>query len=148
MTEAGAGAATPPGSADREPGAAASPSAAGPSVVVLADDLIWQSRLVDHVRAAGAVPVRERGLDGLERGLATAGLAIVDLTARAYDGVAAVERATAAGARVLAVGQHDDHALRRRAREAGAERVLAYRRLFEDGPATLAAWLSAPASAG
>lgn len=141
-------AATPAGSVDPAPGDAAGPSATRPSVVVLADDLIWQSRLVSHLRAAGAEPVRARGLDGLERGLSTAGLAIVDLTARAYDGVAAVERAAAAGARVLAVGQHDDHDLRRRAREAGAERVLAYRRLFEDGPATLAAWLSAPASAG
>jgi CheY-like chemotaxis protein len=127
------------GSASAEP----APPAA-PRVIVLADDLIWQSRLVDHLRAAGAEPVRARGLDGLERALPSAGIAVVDLTARAYDGVAAIERATAAGARVLAVGQHDDHELRRRAREAGAERVLAYRKLFEDGPTTLATWLRSP----
>jgi hypothetical protein len=114
------------GSASAEP----APPAA-PRVIVLADDLIWQSRLVDHLRAAGAEPVRARGLDGLERALPSAG-------------VAAIERATAAGARVLAVGQHDDHELRRRAREAGAERVLAYRKLFEDGPTTLATWLRSP----
>ena len=48
-----------------------------------------------------------------------------------------VERAADAGARVLAVGPHDDLALRKRALAAGAEKVLAYRKLFEDGPATI-----------
>lgn len=67
--------------------------------------------------------------------------AIVDLTARAYDGVAAVRAAAGAGARVIAVGQHDDVALRRSATAAGAERVFTYRGLFEDGPRALAAWL-------
>jgi hypothetical protein len=56
--------------------------------------------------------------------------------------------ATAAGARVLAVGQHDDHELRKRALAAGADRVFAYRKLFEDGPATIEAWLGRPAGIG
>ncbi|MEX2184653.1 MAG: hypothetical protein WEC14_09420 [Chloroflexota bacterium] len=43
---------------------------------------------------------------------------------------------------VLAVGQHDDRALRKRALDAGAYRVLAYRKLFEDGPASVAAFLA------
>ena len=116
-------------------------------VVVLADDLIWATRLIDHVRAAGAEPVAARDPAGLDRALPGAGCLLVDLTARAYDGVAAIERGRAAGARVLAVGQHDDLALRKRALAAGAERVLAYRKLFEDGPATLSAWLAAPARA-
>jgi hypothetical protein len=46
------------------------------------------------------------------------------------------------GVRVLAVGQHDDVAQRKRAVASGAERVLAYRKLFEDGPATIEAWIS------
>ncbi len=66
----------------------------------------------------------------------------MDLTARAYDGVDAIATARAAGRPVLAVGQHDDTALRKRALEAGADRVYAYRKLFEDGPATLAAWIA------
>jgi electron transfer flavoprotein alpha/beta subunit len=49
---------------------------------------------------------------------------------------------------VLAVGQHDDHELRKRALAAGADRVYAYRKLFEDGPATFATWLAAGASTG
>ena len=124
------------------------------AVVVLADDLIWATRLCDAISAAGARPVRLRRLEDLAAALhpdtATGGdpgggaieLAIVDLTARAYDGVEAVRAARAGGARVVAVGQHDDIPLRKAALEAGAERVYTYRALFEDGPRTLAAWLA------
>ncbi len=72
---------------------------------------------------------------------------IVDLTARAYDGVSAVAMAHAAGKPVLAVGPHDDVDLRRRALAAGADRVHPYRRLFEDGPRQLARWLALEAAA-
>jgi DNA-binding response OmpR family regulator len=112
-------------------------------VAVLADDLIWATRLAGHVRSAGGEPVAARDLATFRAALGDARLAIVDLTARAYDGVAAIEHAAASGARVLAVGQHDDLDLRKRALAAGAERVFAYRRLFEDGPRTLEAWLAA-----
>ena len=123
-------------------------------VVVLADDLIWGTRLSEAITAAGARarPARRlvdlqrllaagAGVDGGE-GVAGAGFAIVDLTARAYDGIEAVRLAAGSGARVVAVGQHDDAALRRAAIEAGAERVYTYRALFEDGPRALAAWLA------
>ena len=82
-----------------------------------------------------------RSLADLESAAPKVDGVIVDLTARAYDGVAAVRQSAAAGRRVMAVGQHDDAALRRRALDAGAERVHPYRKLFEDGPATLAKWL-------
>jgi DNA-binding response OmpR family regulator len=110
-------------------------------VLVLADDLIWSTRLVAHVKAAGAEAAPIRTLTALDEGLPTADAVIVDLTALAYDGIEAVRRARAAGRRVLAVGQHDDAALRRLALDAGAERVHPYRKLFDDGPATLAGWL-------
>ncbi|HVL53652.1 MAG TPA: hypothetical protein VM344_05275 [Vitreimonas sp.] len=83
-----------------------------------------------------------RDPDGFLAALDGASVAVIDLTARAYDGVAEVERAAQRGVRVLAVGQHDDLELRKRALAAGAERVYAYRKLFEDGPGTLGAWLS------
>jgi hypothetical protein len=67
---------------------------------------------------------------------------IVDLTARAYDGIAAIATAHAAGRPVLAVGQHDDVDLRRRAKAAGADRIHPYRLLFEDGPRLVAAWVA------
>jgi hypothetical protein len=120
-------------------------SASEPAVVaILADDLIWATRLSDAVAAAGAEPRRARRLADLEtlirRGVR---LAIVDLTAIAYDGVAAIEAAHRLGTRVLAVGQHDDIELRKRSLAAGAERVFAYRKLFEAGPATIRTWLAA-----
>lgn len=113
------------------------------TVAILADDLIWSTRLADAVTAAGASPTRVRRLDDLATLLGSDGGAsvIVDLTARAYEGVEAIHVAAAAGARVIAVGQHDDLETRRAALAAGAERVYAYRKLFEDGPRTLAAWL-------
>jgi DNA-binding NarL/FixJ family response regulator len=111
-------------------------------VLVLADDLIWSTRLVAQVRSTGADAVPVRTLAALDEGLPAADAVIVDLTARAYDGVDAVGRAAAAGARVLAVGQHDDAPLRREAIAAGAERVIPYRKLFDDGPATLTRWLN------
>lgn len=113
-------------------------------VIVLAQDLIWADRLGRVVEAAGGAPVHVASLDALEGALVGTHAALIDLTALAYDGVAAIETARAAGARVLAVGQHDDHALRKRALAAGADRVYAYRKLFEDGPATVAAWLGQP----
>ncbi len=67
---------------------------------------------------------------------------IIDLTARAYDGVAAIRLASGTGARIVAVGQHDDLELRRAATEAGASRVFTYRALFEDGPRLLRRWLA------
>jgi CheY-like chemotaxis protein len=118
---------------------------AAPRVIVLADDLIWQTRLVGTLQAIGAAAAPARDGAALEDALAGVDAVVVDLTARNYDPIQAIEHAAAAGRRVLAVGQHDDAALRKQALAAGAERVYAYRKLFEDGPATLAAWLGAAA---
>ncbi len=111
-------------------------------VAVLAQDLIWADRLAQAVEAAGGVPTRAKTAPEFDRALECAEHAIVDLTARAYDPLLAIERAVSAGAHVLAVGQHDDVDLRKRALARGADRVLAYRKLFEDGPATVAAFLA------
>jgi hypothetical protein len=123
-------------------------------VIVLADDLIWASRLVGQLRTLGVDPIRVGSADAFAavvaagRPVAAEGVppshAVVDLTARAYDGLAAVRLATGAGLRVLCVGQHDDRDLRRAALAAGAGRVFAYRTLFANGHATLAAWLGVP----
>jgi DNA-binding response OmpR family regulator len=112
-------------------------------ILVLADDLIWATRLAAHVRASGAEPISARTSAGFRDGLTGADAAIVDLTSRAYDGLAEIAAARDAGVAVLAVGQHDDHVLRRNALAVGADRVLAYRKLFDDGPATIARWLTA-----
>jgi hypothetical protein len=94
------------------------------------------------VRGAGAVAVPVRSAAAFEAALPDVDRAIVDLTARAYDGIGAIASATAAGRPVLAVGQHDDRDARQRALAAGATRVYAYRSLFKDGPRQLGAWLA------
>jgi DNA-binding response OmpR family regulator len=115
----------------------------GERILVLADDLIWGTRLVAHVRSASAEPTHARTPDAFVAGLPEADAALVDLTSLAYDGLAMIASARDAGVRVLAVGQHDDHVLRRDALAVGADRVLAYRKLFDDGPATIRRWLDA-----
>jgi len=117
-----------------------------PRVAVLAQDLVWADRLARSVEAAGGEPHRAKTLPELDRALVCADHAIVDLTARAYDPIEAVGHARAHGAHVLAVGPHDDVALRKRAFAAGADKVLAYRKLFEDGPATVSRWLGGDAA--
>lgn len=117
-----------------------------PRVAVLAQDLVWADRLARAVEAAGGEPMRAGTAPQLDRALVCAGHVIVDLTARSYDPVVAIGRARAAGAHVLAVGPHDDVPLRKRAFVAGADKVLAYRKLFEDGPATVRRWLDSAAA--
>jgi len=113
----------------------------GPRVVILADDLIWQTRLASVLESLGARVERTRTAADFETATASAAFAIVDLTARAYQPIPSIELASTRGLRVLGVGQHDDVAQRKAALDAGAERVFAYRKLFEDGLATLRAWL-------
>jgi hypothetical protein len=147
-TGIGGPAGTPgPGADEGTP--AETPGVSGEAVAVLADDLIWSTRLVGQLRTLGAVPVRAGSAGAFEAVLVAGGAsrAIVDLTARAYDGVAMTGVARDAGLRVLCVGQHDDRDLRAAALAAGAERVFSYRKLFEDGHAALAAWLGVPVPA-
>jgi DNA-binding NarL/FixJ family response regulator len=100
------------------------------NVRVVADDLIWRSRLVAAVERAGATPVRDAAEE--------ADLAIVDLNGHAYDGVAAIEAAAAGGATVIAVAQHEDVETRKRALTAGARRVFSYQKMFSDGTQVVA----------
>jgi hypothetical protein len=114
-------------------------------VGIVADDLIWSTRLAAAVRAAGGEAVGIRSPAELRTRLGVEGdlgSVIVDLTARSYEPVDAVALAHAADRSVLAVGPHDDTERRDRARAAGADRVLAYRAMFERGPEAIRAWLS------
>jgi len=138
-----------PGPDSDEGAPADAPGRAGEAVAVLADDLIWSTRLFGQLRTLGATPVQAGSAEAFAAILAAGAVsrAIVDLTARAYDGVAMTGVAKDAGLRVLCVGQHDDRDLRTAALAAGAERVFSYRKLFEDGHAALAAWLGVPVPA-
>ena len=67
--------------------------------------------------------------------------AVVDLSGRRYDGVAAIERVAGARLPVIAVAQHDDQVTRKRALNAGASRVFSYDKFFRDGSNLVEAWL-------
>ena len=112
-------------------------------MAILADDLIWATRLADLVRGAGGTAQRLRTAEALEAAMGDVDRVVVDLTARAYDGVAAIALARAAGRPVLAVGQHDDLDLRQPSARGGRGACPRHTgKLFEDGPRQMAAWLA------
>ncbi len=109
------------------------------TVLIVADDLIWSSRLREAVERAGARP-SVVAWNSLEE--SHGDLVVVDLGGRTYDGVAAVRDASQAAHVIIAVGQHEDLELRKRALAAGAQRVYSYNKLFTDGPQVIAGWLN------
>ena len=120
-----------------------------PRLLVLADDLIWSTRLEGQGRTLGATVQRFTTPAPLMTALAAepatpADLVAIDATARAYDPEAAVRAVAATGARVLALVQHDDPAGRASLIAAGAVRAMPYRALFERGHAILAGLLDLP----
>ncbi len=121
----------------------AAPSAAPPlRIGILADDLIWATRLAGLVAHAGAVPVRLRTAALLTEALPGLDACVVDLTARAYDGAASLRAAHEAGVPTVAVGQHDEPAIRRAALDAGAAYVWVYRALADNGERMASRWIS------
>ena len=119
-----------------------------PHLYILADDLIWATRLAGQGRTLGAAVVTLNGISDLEalvaRGpLSAHDLIAIDTTTRGFEPEAAVRTAASAG-RTLALAQHDDPALRAALLEAGALRVMPYRALFERGHAILAELLGLP----
>ena len=120
-----------------------------PRLLVLADDLIWATRLEGQGRTLGADVQRFTTPAPLVAALAAhpatpTDLVAIDATARTYDAEAAIRAVTATGARVLALVQHDDPEGRARLIDAGAVRALPYRALFERGHAILAGLLDLP----
>src|SRR5262245_58615822 len=144
---------------------ASDPSEAGTGglVAVVADDLIWASRLVAAVQRAGATAVRMGSDQDLAFALEAVMLeepdpndpdprrivgAIVDLFGHRYDGVEAVKAVHGVGLPVIAVAQHDDQETRSLALDAGALRVFSYNKFFEDGPSLVRRWLTDRAEGG
>jgi phage terminase large subunit-like protein len=120
-----------------------------PRLLVLADDLIWATRLEGQGRTLGAEVQRFTSPAPLVAALAAypatpTDLVAIDATARAYDAEAAVRAVATSGARVLALVQHDDPEGRASLIAAGAVRAMPYRALFERGHAILAGLLDLP----
>ena len=112
---------------------------------------MWATRITEAVRRAGGRPVQLSSEEELTVALQATALegeqtihgAIVDLAARRFDGVVAIERIAAARLPVVAVAEHDDQLTRKRALKAGASRVFSYRKFFEDGTRLVEGWLTA-----
>lgn len=117
-----------------------------PRIVVVADDLIWATRLLDAVRRAGAEPVAVRRSTELAGALEGADGMIVDTSARAYDPLAALASGRDRGIPAIAAAAHDDPALRRAALDAGAGRVHPYRELHERGDRVIGRWIESIAT--
>ena len=120
-------------------------------VVVVADDLMWSTRLAEAV-AAGRRPARgprqrrgaghgPRGARGGRPGHRSGG-AIVDLAGRRYDGVAAIgapARGAPAGHRRGPARRPGDAPARAGGRR---QRVFSYNKFFSDGPRLVDGWLA------
>jgi DNA-binding NarL/FixJ family response regulator len=125
-------------------------------VVVVADDLMWSTRIAESVRRAGGKPVPLGSDEELSVALEATALeeeqtihgVIVDLASRRLDGVAAIERVARARLPVIAVAEHDDQLTRKRALRAGASRVFSYRKFFEEGTRLVEGWLASGRSQG
>ena len=118
---------------------------------MLADDLMWAVRIAEAVRRAGGRATQLASLEELDLALEAHAIgdepmvsgAVVDLAARRFDGVTAIERIETARLPVVAVAEHDDQVTRARALKAGATRVFSYRKFFEDGTRLVERWLTA-----
>jgi hypothetical protein len=116
-----------------------------PRLFILADDLMWATRLAGQGRTLGAEVVRLKSVDELTLfdPLRSGDLIAIDTTTRGFEPVDAVRSAARFG-RTLALAQHDDPELRTALLGAGALRVMPYRALFERGHAILAGLLDLP----
>jgi hypothetical protein len=104
-----------------------------PIALLFCTDLMFGVQLQNMARASGLRPVMLRPGSPLP----ACDVMIVDLTARA-DWEAAIREAVSQGVHVVAFGPHMDSAARRKAKEAGAGRVLANSNLARDLPGILA----------
>ena len=118
-----------------------------PRIAVVADDLIWSTRLADGLRRAGADPVTVRAAGAVAAGMSGVDGVIVDTSARAYDPLEVLRAAATGGVPAIALAPHEAAELRQAALAAGASRVHPYRVLFERGDRVLAAWLASLAPA-
>lgn len=106
-------------------------------IVAVVDDLMFGSRLVELLGAAGHEVTLVGGEDEARRQAAGADVLVVDLAGGGVDGIGLVEAMSAAGElegrRTLAVYSHVEADVARRAREAGFDAVVPRSRMVREG---------------
>jgi hypothetical protein len=101
-----------------------------PRVVLLTEDLLFGSKVEAMIRSAGGEPVLAADAPAALEAAAPSALLIVDLTAEAFDGAAAV----APGAvPTLGFYAHTDDQTRRAALAAGFDLVVPRSRMMREG---------------
>ena len=110
---------------------------------------MWSTRITESIRRAGGSAVRLGSVEELAVAIEaydlgeepTLGGAVIDLNARRFDAVEAIEQVHRARLPVIAVAQHDDQVTRKRALKAGASRVFSYDKFFREGTRLVDDWL-------
>jgi DNA-binding response OmpR family regulator len=112
-------------------------------VAVVVDDLLFGSKVVEIVRAAGHDPALVSDVDGLVELLAAEDVAaiVADLNEDGAEQAEAIADARPAGVPVLASFPHVDPEVRAVALEAGLDQVVPRSRLSREGGALLQALL-------
>lgn len=124
--------------------------AAGPAVVVLADDLFFVTRLMDVIRQVGGHPVVVENADGLVAAmdLHFPVLALLDLKTPG-DWETAIQRCKLSPQNrqipLYAFGSHVDTETLRRARKAGADHAWARSKMMEELVAVVQRYVTPPA---
>jgi DNA-binding NarL/FixJ family response regulator len=122
--------------------------AVGP-VLLLVNDLFFEAKLGEVLRALGVAAAVAKSEDSLRARLSEAPppLAFVDLGAKGFDGtraIAAIRAAAGPGARIVAFLSHLHPEEAPRARAAGADEVLAKSALVQALPDIVRACAAAP----
>jgi len=104
-------------------------------VVAYVPDLLFGSRVVSGLQAAGHEPVLASDLAALREAVAGADALIVDLTFDAAERIEAVRLARPPGVRTLAFYSHVETDVRDRGIRAGFELVVPRSRMAREGPA-------------
>jgi hypothetical protein len=104
-------------------------------VVAYVPDLLFGSRVVEGLRAAGHDSVLVGDRDAVRRELATAQVLVVDLTAEVGERIEAVQGAVPDGVRTLAFYSHVEAEVREQGLQAGFDLVVPRSRMPREGPA-------------
>lgn len=120
-------------------------------ILALEKDLFFAVKIRDTLRHHEIETKTARNLALFEQGLASNGtekpaLVIVNISIQGVDWEAAIRQARALGYPVLAFGSHIDLDAHARARQAGAQRVVANSKFASDMPGLVKRLLGDPAS--
>ncbi len=120
-------------------------------ILALEKDLFFAVKIRDTLRHHDMEVKMARNLASFEQGLATTGaekpsLVIVDIAIQGVDWESAIRQARAQNYPVLAFGSHMDLDASARARQAGAQRVVANSKFASDMPGLVQRLLSNPAA--